>query len=320
MRSTCTSPGTVASTSGQRGPLSGQPSPSPTPGSHQPSVQRPFRSRRNMALFPMRTWIGVPVRNANEKARIVGNPGRAGQSAGDGRVTPLLLGRHELQRDAVYAVALAGRRGAVVEDVAEMAAATGAAHLRAPDAEEAAAGGDVRRVDRLVEARPAGAGIELGLGAEERQAAAGAHEGAGARLVVERAGERPLGAPLPQDAVLLRRQLLAPLRVGLDYLADRPLRRAPGGGGAGGRRLRRLLTPAGGDEADGRYGRQYRQCSGDDGHDRMPSSCPVPLYPRTRRRQGRAGRLSCGGPSRGGGRACARRRSARPCARGWTSG
>ena len=73
------------------------------------------------------------------------------------------VGRLEGQRHAVDAVALAGRRRAVVEDVAEMTAAAAAMDF--------GAGHEQRIVDleadrigqRFPETRPAGAGIELGL-------------------------------------------------------------------------------------------------------------------------------------------------------------
>ena len=73
----------------------------------------------------------------------------------------------------------------------------------------------VRR-DRLPEARPAGAGVELRLGGEEGQVAA--HAGVGAlRVVVPvRAREGALGALLARDVELLGREDLLPLVFGLD--------------------------------------------------------------------------------------------------------
>src|SRR5215217_1346014 len=69
----------------------------------------------------------------------------------------------EAERGGVYAVALAGRRGAVVEDVALMRPARGAVHLRTAH-EEAAVflGLDVLLVYRRPEARPARTGVVLG--------------------------------------------------------------------------------------------------------------------------------------------------------------
>src|SRR6266853_4401111 len=63
----------------------------------------------------------------------------------------------------------------------------------------------------LRKARPAAAGIELGVGFEQRLAAAGADVGAGPLLVLVFAGERPLGRLLAQHRILHRRQFLAPL-------------------------------------------------------------------------------------------------------------
>src|SRR5207237_8295712 len=73
---------------------------------------------------------------------------------------------------------------------------------------------DILGVDRLVEARPASTGFELGVRAEQLGAAGGAGVGAVSLGVDVLAGERPLG-PLPsQDVVLLGRQLGAPLSIG----------------------------------------------------------------------------------------------------------
>src|SRR5262245_31510827 len=68
--------------------------------------------------------------------------------------------------------------------------------------------------NEVEEARPPGAALVLGLRLEERQLAAGAHEGALALLGIERARARALGALLPKDVELLRREALAPLVVG----------------------------------------------------------------------------------------------------------
>src|SRR3954471_20404133 len=102
-------------------------------------------------------------------------PGRSGR-----------VGRPEVHGDAVHAVAQPGRLRAVVEDVAEMPAATRAMDLGARHEERVVGRGLDRAVDWLVEARPTGAGVELGLGGEERLAAGRAGEGALALLVVER--------------------------------------------------------------------------------------------------------------------------------------
>src|SRR6185369_1931168 len=110
--------------------------------------------------------------------------------------TRLRAGGLEHQREAVDAVAQAGGFRAVVEDVAEMAAAAAAMHLGAQHAEGAVLGLADRVVERLVKTRPAGAALELGVGGEQRQVAAGAGEGALAMLFQERAGAGPFGAVL----------------------------------------------------------------------------------------------------------------------------
>src|SRR6185437_14061507 len=69
---------------------------------------------------------------------------------------------------------------------------------------------------RLGEARPAAAGIELGIGLEQGLPTAGADIGAGLGLILILARERPLGRLLAQDRVLHRRQFLAPLGFALD--------------------------------------------------------------------------------------------------------
>src|SRR5262249_50309482 len=66
-----------------------------------------------------------------------------------------------------------------------------------------------------IEARPAGAALELGVGGEQRQVAAGAGEDALAVLLEQRARARPFRALLAQDLVLLWRQLRAPFGVRL---------------------------------------------------------------------------------------------------------
>ncbi len=90
---------------------------------------------------------------------------------------------HELQHVAVDAVALVGGRGAVVKDVAEVDAGTGAAHFNARHAEHPVfMQGDGAR-DRIEEAGPAGAALELGVAAEQGRAGDGVDKGAGAMFV-----------------------------------------------------------------------------------------------------------------------------------------
>ena len=132
------------------------------------------------------------------------------------------------ERDAVHAVAQAGRRRAVIEDMAEMAATLGAMDFLAHHVHRAVAvGRDGRVLQRRPEARPAGVAVELGLGGEQRELATGAGEGAGAVLLVERARIGALGALPPQHRILGGRQQGAPFRVGMRDLealvgGDRP--------------------------------------------------------------------------------------------------
>src|SRR5689334_1499263 len=82
----------------------------------------------------------------------------------------------------------------------------------------------------LVEARPAGTGLELRVRAEERRSAPGTVVHAVVLHVPVPAGERPLSPLAAKDLVLLRRQLLAPLGVGLLDLVRHPFGSGPGPG------------------------------------------------------------------------------------------
>ncbi len=95
------------------------------------------------------------------------------------------------KRGAIHAVAHAGGLGAIGEDVAEMAAAARAVDLRARHQMSVIFARGHRSGERLQEARPAGAALELRLRLVERLAAAGAAEHARAVLVVERARASP---------------------------------------------------------------------------------------------------------------------------------
>src|SRR5579859_126718 len=121
----------------------------------------------------------------------------------------------EHQRVAIHAIAQARRLRAIVEDVAKMTAAAPAMHLGPRHAESAVLGGADRVVQRLVEARPTRAALELGVGRKQRQVAAGAGEDAFAVLLQKRARARPLRALIAQDFILLRRELRAPLGISL---------------------------------------------------------------------------------------------------------
>src|SRR5258708_15558990 len=76
---------------------------------------------------------------------------------------------------------------------------------------------------RLRKARPAAAGIELGVGLEQRLSTAGASVGAGPVLMLVFARERPFGRLLAQYRILHRRQFLAPLAFVLLHFAGHGL-------------------------------------------------------------------------------------------------
>lgn len=156
--------------------------------------------------------------------------------------------RVEGERDAVHAVAQAGRRRAVVEHMAEMAAAAAAVHFGADHPERRVGVGADRVVERFPEARPARMAVELGGRREQREVAAGARERAGPVLGVQRAAVRPLGAGFAQDRVLGGREPAMPFGV-----AERDLERG-GLGRAGGRRGERAA-----DQRAAAGGRQRRE-------------------------------------------------------------
>src|SRR3954451_21097957 len=127
----------------------------------------------------------------------------------------------QLQRRRVDAVAQAARvTRAVFEDVAEVAAAAPADDLRAGHPVRDVAPGLHRLGHRgLGERRPAGPRLELRVRREQLRAAAGAAVHAVVVTVPVLAGERTLRPGLPEYGVLLTRELLSPLRVGLRDLS-----------------------------------------------------------------------------------------------------
>src|SRR4029079_13912493 len=70
-------------------------------------------------------------------------------------------------------------------------------------------------VERLPKTRPAGAAVELGVRREQIELAGRTLEDALAVLVVERARERPFRGFLAQHLILIRREQLLPLLVGV---------------------------------------------------------------------------------------------------------
>src|SRR3954452_9779688 len=163
-----------------------------------PSASRPWRERWSSSTSAPATRASRTRRDGRRRA---------------GRRLRLL--RLQVQRAAIDAVAHpACVAGAVVEDVAQVAAAARADDLRADHAVRAVLAQLDRLGDsRLGEARPARAALELRVGAEQLGAAAGALEHAVVLGEGVLAGERRLGRLAAQHGVLLRRQLLAPLRV-----------------------------------------------------------------------------------------------------------
>src|SRR4051794_39446718 len=125
----------------------------------------------------------------------------------------------EVQSRAVDAVALAATVGrAVVEDMAEVAAAAGAGDLGA----DHPVGAVLMQLDGvgvggMGEARPAAARVELVVGAEDLGVASRAAEDAGGLVVGVLAGEGGLGGLAPKNGVGLGRDLLPPLVLGLDH-------------------------------------------------------------------------------------------------------
>src|SRR4029453_17074627 len=77
----------------------------------------------------------------------------------------------------------------------------------------------IRRIDRLEVPGPAATGLELGVRRKQRSAACHATVDAVLIVVPVASGKRALGRLLARDGVFHRRQLCAPLRVGLgDFL------------------------------------------------------------------------------------------------------
>src|SRR5215212_7073185 len=122
----------------------------------------------------------------------------------------------EVEGTAVHAEAHpAGLPGTVREDVAEVAVASGASHFRACHAVRAIFDRLYGAGECLRETRPSGTRFELGVAGEERIAAAGAAVRTVVLDIEVRPAERPLGAVLAKHRVLLRRESLPPLFVGL---------------------------------------------------------------------------------------------------------
>src|SRR5574341_1888995 len=121
-----------------------------------------------------------------------------------------------LQRRGVDAVSQSRWLRYVREDVAQVGVAAAAEDFGAAHEEAAVVlGGDRVGGHGLVEAGPAGAGVELGVGGEQGVAAAHERVSAGFFRVVVLARKRPLRAFLAGHVVLLGRELSFPFCVGL---------------------------------------------------------------------------------------------------------
>src|SRR6202158_6392826 len=115
----------------------------------------------------------------------------------------LFLFGHELQRASIHAIALSRRIRPIVKDMTEMGLASGAAHLRPAHEHRAIlllGNGALR--GRGIKARPAAAGIVLGVGSEKRISAAHADIHAFAFFIEIGARERALRAVLARDVIL----------------------------------------------------------------------------------------------------------------------
>src|SRR5712691_10375057 len=147
--------------------------------------------------------------------------GGAGLSPAFSAPTFALVG-HELEGAAVHAVAQSRGVRSVVEHMAEMGLAGGAAHFRSAHEQRAVLMlGHRALVGGGVEARPARTRSEFGVGSEQRVAAAYAHVHAFALLIEIGPGPRPLGAVLAGHMILLGSELFAPFGVGFLDLGTR---------------------------------------------------------------------------------------------------
>src|ERR1700759_915592 len=99
--------------------------------------------------------------------------------------------------------------------MAEMAAAVAAMDLGARHEQAAVVGGADGSVQRLVEARPAGAAFKFCLGREQVLTAAGADEFAAPLLLVQRTGAGALSAVPAQHRILRRRKFGTPFVVAM---------------------------------------------------------------------------------------------------------
>ena len=124
--------------------------------------------------------------------------------------TRFFFGRDEVHRGGVDAVALAGRVGAVIENMAEVAVTFFAGDLDANHAEAGIGCLFNSAIDRLENRWPSAAGVVLRLGEKQLRAAGFADVGAILKMMIILAGECSLGAFQSDDAVFFRGQNVPP--------------------------------------------------------------------------------------------------------------
>jgi hypothetical protein len=125
--------------------------------------------------------------------------------------------RRKAERGGVDAVAQAGGRGAVVEDVGQVGVALAAQRLGAAHEQAVIGlGAHVLRGGRRPETRPAGTGLKLFVAAEQGVAAAHAAIHTGFVIIPVAAGKGALGTLLACYGKLFRREFFLPFGIGLD--------------------------------------------------------------------------------------------------------
>lgn len=125
----------------------------------------------------------------------------------------------QLERLRVYAVSQISRLWSIREDMTKVCATFVASYFGANHAVAVVVFFfDVFCFERLVEARPATAGVEFCIGTEQLSAAANAFVSAFVMAVVVFTCEGALGALLASNPILLGSELLFPLFFGFDYL------------------------------------------------------------------------------------------------------
>src|SRR5712672_1086793 len=119
----------------------------------------------------------------------------------------------ECESGAVHAIAQAGRFGAVIEDVTQMAATAAAVNCGSHHAEARVPDRPDSPLDRRPEAWPAGSAVEFRGRGKQVEVTSRAGKVTSPLLVQQRAGEGALGPALAQHRKLVGRQELAPLGV-----------------------------------------------------------------------------------------------------------